>query len=186
MHDRFDEPLDWGQVIKRLTAFAHVRLERVGRASPEVAEDLASEAIHKLFDDAAAPTTPTVATLKELGSMVNGLIANLLRSKPVNRTHSLSRHPGLLDARAERRASLEDVLARDEHRAQLINSLRERLSEDAELLELLELRLEGVDQPREQASILSVPIHVIYNANRRLQRHFVALREANTQEDHSR
>ena len=55
------------------------------------------------------------------------------------------------------------------------------MAQDATLDALLDVMLDGIDKPAEQARALEVPVHEIYKANRRLKRHFVAVRDTLTQ-----
>lgn len=178
-----EEAIDWGDVAKRLTLYAWRRLERLGMARRDLAEDFAFEAIRRHLDDRYVDWDreryPTL--LDFLGSQVNGLIRNHLRKFSTQREST-----GMLDSYAiehRMRTSPEQhqLFEQSEEITHVLSLLRERVAQDATLDALLDVMLDGIDKPAEQARALEVPVHEIYKANRRLKRHFVAVRDTLTQ-----
>lgn len=166
--------VEWGQVAMRLTVYAHRRLRRIGVEDASLAEDYASEAIRRHFDEAYADWSGEDPLLHHLGSVVNGLVSNLRRKRARRPTH----HE--LD---ERRAP-EDARLGPEHRVETrelariaLAALRARLDGDDVAEGVVEQLLVGEDRPRAIARALELDVREVYNANRRLKKHYAAVRE---------
>lgn len=174
-----EEEIDWSEVAKRLTLYAWRRLERLGMGRCDLAEDFAFEAIRRHLDeqyvDWDRERYPTL--LEFLGSQVNGLIRNHLRKFSTNREVSGELDSYTIQQRMRTAPSQHRMIEKREETARVIGILRERVSQDATLGALLDVMLDGIDKPAEQAQALSLPVAEIYKANRRLKRHFSAVRD---------
>lgn len=162
--------IDWTAIRKRLVAFAR----RKGLAR-EDAEQVAQEAIGRVFDPAHAPYDPDVHgdLLRFLGSVVNGLISNLRKRRSYT---PLSMQA--VSALVETAPSPEDDAIAREQARDVVEALLERTADDPIAHRILALMREGVMTPIEQAARLGVPISEIYKAKRRLKTHSGAIRKA--------
>lgn len=171
--------MDWGAVSKRLTVYAYHRLARFGLATPELAQDMAFEALRRMFDDAyASPHDGSPGSMiLALGSLVNGLVNNHRRKLSTQResTHDLSEASMTRRLRDERE-SPEEQVTRRQYTERVLDALRVRVAEDPLGAAIVEGCLRGVDEPAAQAAELGVSVREIYNANRRLKKHYAAVR----------
>jgi len=160
--DSFLASANWTELSIRLTAYAQRRLRRVGVVKVMDAEEVAQEALRRLFDPKYRLWTPLEPTLdgliNHLGSEVNGIISNLRRRQArwgdalsfEDRTsHRLPTAQGL-DCAA-------DILAR-----------LEATGED-DAADIFRKILEGNLVPAEQAESLRWPPQRVYEARRRLR-----------------
>ena len=162
---------DWEQIGKRLTLFAHRRLWSIGVDDVALAQDLAQEAISRLFDPnyAGWDQARQPVLLEFLGSVVNGLISNLRKKRRRRGAHLPLEGPGRPHlacecAGAETRVSQADELTR------IWALLQQELQGDPLAVQVLELTIEGCERPRHQAAALGVDVERIYQARRRLRR----------------
>jgi hypothetical protein len=171
------QKLDWADILGRLVLFAFRRRQLRGvPGSLADAEDLAAEAIRRLFDSNYAPWDPAREPdlLRHLGSTVNGLLSNEMRAARVKLEHSLS-VPSVLES-AEQTAAADAYpdAADDYHHA--MSLLEARIANDEIASQLLSLEEEGVTKPALQAAQLKLEVAAIYAARRRLARHCQAVR----------
>lgn len=171
--------MDWGAVSKRLTVYAHHRLSRFGLSTPELAQDMAFEALRRMFDDAyASPHDGTMeGIMAALGSLVNGLISNHRRKLSTRRekTHDPVEFRMVCRAKATG-LDPESHTVRRQYEERVLEALRIRVAGDPLGAAIVERCLRGVDEPGEQAQELGVSLRDIYNANRRLKKHYAAVR----------
>lgn len=169
--------VDWPRLAKRLVLYTWRRLERLGIHQRELAEDLAFEAIRRHLDEEYArwDRQRYPRAIDHLGSLVNGLIRNHLTRQSTAREHLTP--PDLLEgAHQDAHASHEARLITQDWARHVLEELRAHIGQDALAQELVELMLEGVDSPREQAAALGADVQQIYNARRRLKRHHARVR----------
>lgn len=161
---------DWPAIRKRLVAFAR----RKG-LTREDAEQVAQEAIGRVFDPAYAPYDADLHgdLLRFLGSVVNGMISNLRKRRSYT---PLSMQA--VSAVVETAPSPEDHAIAREQAREVVDVLVERTADDPIAHRILTLIEEGVITPIEQAARLGVPIAEIYKAKRRLKTHCAAIRKA--------
>jgi hypothetical protein len=168
--------LDWADTFSRLVLLAFRRRQFRGLpGSLAEAEDLAAEAIRRLFDSNYKPWDPVREPdlLRHLGSTVNGLLSNDMRAARVKRKRSLSL-PLVLQS-AEQTATLDaDPDAADSYR-HAMSLLEARLAKDEIASQLLWLEEEGVTKAALQAAQLKMDVAAIYSARRRLARHCQAV-----------
>ena len=169
--------LNWADIFRRLVLFAFRRRQLRGSpGSLADAEDLAAEAIRRLFDSQYVAWDPTREPdlMRHLGSTINGLLSNELRAARVKVEQSLS-VPSVL--RSAEQAAAEDPQldgAADCRRA--MSLLETRVANDEVISQVLLLEEEGVTKPAVQAAQLHLEVDVIYKARRRLAQHREAVR----------
>ena len=169
---------DWADIFRRLTLFAFRRRElRGSRGSLADAEDLAAEAIRRLLDSEYADWDPNREPdlLRQLGSIVNGLLSNELRNGRMKRVRSLD-EPAVFDL-AQQATLTEDKVTDGVDRTRVLSLLSIRIENDDVSRRLLILERNGVSKPALQAESLEVPIDVVYKARRRLAAHREAVRQ---------
>ncbi len=171
------DSLNWADIFRRLVLFAFRRRQLRGSSgSLADAEDLAAEAIRRLFDLQYTPWDPTRAPdlLRHLGSTINGLLSNELRAARVNREQSMS-VPSVLQAAEESAAADPQFDGTPDYR-RAMSLLESRVANDEVIPQLLLLEEEGVTKPAVQAAQLHLEVGVIYKARRRLAQHREAVR----------
>lgn len=166
---------DWADVSRRLTLFV---LRRMGqRQNVHDAEEIAQEAVRRFLDPNYAGWDETAEPnlLRHLGSIANGVLSDR-RQRSATTREELRAPRELADNRSiddiERRAAVGELAE------QALAALRARLVGDSVGERVFELILQEVDEPREQARHLQVPIREIYNARRRLALHREAIRHS--------
>jgi hypothetical protein len=168
---------DWADIFGRLVLFAFRRRQLRGvPGSLADAEDLAAEAIRRLFDSNYAPWDPAREPdlLRHLGSTVNGLLSNEMRATRVKLEHSLS-VPSVLESAEQTAAANAHPDAADDYR-HAMSLLEARIANDEIASRLLSLEEGGVTKPALQAAQLKLEVAAIYAARRRLARHCQAVR----------
>jgi hypothetical protein len=171
------QKLDWADIFGRLVLFAFRRRQLRGvPGSLADAEDLAAEAIRRLFDSNYAPWDPAREPdlLRHLGSTVNGLLSNEMRAARVKLELSLSVPSVLESAEQTAAADAPPDAVDDYHHA--MSLLEARIANDEIASQLLSLEAEGVTKPALQAAQLKLEVAAIYAARRRLARHCQAVR----------
>ena len=178
------ERQDWERIGKRLTLYAYRRLRGIGVDDMARAQDLAQEAIGRLFDPdyAGWDRGRQPSLLEHLGSVVNGLVSNL-RRKRARRTVPVSLEEGRLSPLVAAQPGAEARVADAEELARVWAMLQESLRDDELGGRVLELIVEGCERPREQARALSIDVERIYQARRRLRRRIAEVRAALRRED---
>lgn len=169
--------LDWADVFRRLVLFAFRRRQLRGvPGSLADAEDLAAEAIRRLFDWNYAQWDPASEPdlLRHLGSTVNGLLSNEMRAARVKLERSLS-EPSVLESAEQTAAAAALPDGADDYR-QAMSLLEARVANDQIASQLLSLEEEGVTKAALQAAQLKLDVAAIYAARRRLARHCQAVR----------
>jgi hypothetical protein len=171
------QKLDWADIFGRLVLFAFRR--RRLRGVPDSladAEDLAAEAIRRLFDSNYAPWDPAREPdlLRHLGSTVNGLLSNEMRAARVKLERSLS-VPSVLESAEQTAAADAHPDGADDYR-HAMSLLEARIANDQIASQLLFLEEEGVTKAALQAAELKLDVAAIYAARRRLARHCQAVR----------
>lgn len=168
---------DWAEILRRLTVFAFRRRQlRGAHSSLADAEDLAAEAVKRLLDSDYAEWDPKLVpdVLQQLGSIVNGLLSNELRTGRVKKERA-SYDRSAFDS-AQQANGTEDAVAEGEECRQALSLLDKRIENDEMVQRLLPLEMEGISKPANQARYLSVSIEMIYKARRRLAAHREAIR----------
>lgn len=166
-----DVEVDWKKTYKRLTLYAYHRLGRVGMSDMELAEDLAQEAVCRLYDPEYADwdSEREPVLLRFLGSTINGMVSNR-RRKATRRGDVLL---GSLPCDGENiprfELSTEERLILRDEVACAVAELRERLAGDELALQVLKNSLLDGDRPQEQAIALGVDVMKVYRARRRLR-----------------
>ena len=171
------QKLDWADIFRRLVLFAFRRRQLRGMpGSLADAEDLAAEAIRRLFDSNYAPWDPAHEPdlLRHLGSTVNGLLSNEMRAARVKLERSLS-VPSVLEW-AEQNAVADAHPDRADDYRYAVSLLEARITNDEIASQLLSLEEEGVTKAALQAAQLKLDVAAIYAARRRLARHCQAVR----------
>ena len=171
------QKLDWADIFSRLVLFAFRRRQLRGVAgSLADAEDLAAEAIRRLFDSNYAPWDPAREPdlLRHLGSTVNGLLSNEIRAARVKLERSLS-VPSVLESAEQFSAADAHPDGADDYRHAIL-LLEARIANDEIASQLLLLEEEGVTKAALQAAQLKLDVAAIYAARRRLARHCQAVR----------
>jgi DNA-directed RNA polymerase specialized sigma24 family protein len=152
----------------RAIQYAHRRTR-----SAADAEDLVQAALERVFDPDGSPWDPDGGKtfFAHMLSVINGL--------HMNRVRAAQRRREVIDsALVEEAAPATDVLPADEalesHEAlvrlrRLGEKLRERLKGDVLALEVLDLAIDGYEQPAAQAAQLGCPLTTVREANRRLK-----------------
>lgn len=172
--------IDWASICKRLTVYTYHRLERYGLAYTELAEDIAFEAMRRMFDDAYADIDghDTKTILFHLGSVVNGIVNNHRRKQATSQEVLHKR-----DTCSTSSTYIQDPLPNPEVTASkrqyaqhVLHALRARIAHDPVCSALITHTLDGIEKPRDQAMLMGITIHEVYNANRRLKQHYAALR----------
>ncbi len=122
------DSIDWPNVFARLTLFAMKRLG--SRGSLADAEDLAGEAIGRFIDPEYAAWKPEVEPdlLKHLGSILNGILNNRLRSKALEVERPLDT-PGASRLASEE-PSAERRMVADQDADRALRLLSERMVGD--------------------------------------------------------
>ena len=169
--------LDWADIFRRLVLFALKRRQARGvPGSLADAEDLAAEAIRLLLDSYYAPWNPhhEPDLLRHLGSTVNGLLSNELRTVRAKKERSIS-DPSILKSANEVIAPNGNAAEVDEYR-RAIAMLERRVADDELIRRLLPLERDGITKAAAQAAQLEVGIDAIYKARRRLAGHRQAVR----------
>ncbi len=169
------EEVDWGVVAMRLTVYAYRRLKRIGVDDASLAEDYASEAIRRHFDDTYADWNGEDPLLHHLGSVVNGLVSNLRRKRARRPTHHELDERRAMDG-PNQDEDPEEQAGRKELAELALEALRERLDGDDVAYGVIEQLLVGEDRPRAIAAALELDVREVYNANRRLKKHYAAVR----------
>jgi hypothetical protein len=170
--------LDWADTFSRLVLFAFRRRQLRGLSgSLADAEDLAAEAIRRLFDSNYKPWDPVREPdlLRHLGSTVNGLLSNDMRAARVKCERSLS-VPSVLESAEQTTTVDTHPDAADSYRHAL-SLLEARVANDEIASQLLWLEEEGVTKAALQAAQLKMDVAAIYSARRRLARHCQAVRQ---------
>lgn len=170
------EEIDWPKLYKRLTVYAYHRLEDDCPGRKQLAQDLAAEAISRVFDARYTSTDdPATPLALQLGSVINGLLANRRRSSQLALEHpdpQIERHA----APDETTTPEEEFIAQRGHQ-RLLDALMARIQEDTFLVQLVRCWLElDLERPQEIAAALQCSIQEVYNANRRLKTHCSALK----------
>jgi hypothetical protein len=171
------QTLDWADTFSRLVLFAFRRRQLRGlHGSLADAEDLAAEAIRRLFDSNYKrwDRVREPDLLRHLGSTVNGLLSNDMRAARVKWERSLS-VPWVLES-AEQTAMVDvhpDAAGSYRHAMSLLEA---RVANDDIASRLLWLEEEGVTKAALQAARLKMDVAAIYSARRRLARHCQAVR----------
>jgi hypothetical protein len=166
---------DWAAVTKRLVVFAHRRL---GGRSIETAQEIAQEAIARVWDPNYADWDPVTepSIMRHLGSVVNGLIRNLNVShrERAERAHD----PEEVERAAGRSKDGADGDGMDRRidAARVIDRFLDRTAGDDLVTRLLMVMADGEDKPAQQATKLGVPVTEVYNARRRLNGHVGPIR----------
>jgi hypothetical protein len=171
------DSVDWGDVFRRLVLFAFRRRQLRGiTGSLADAEDIAAEAIRRLFDSHYAAWDPHLEPdlLRHLGSTVNGLISNESRAARLKVERSLS-DPSVFRSAEEITASVDKIAETDECQRAL-RLLEARVAGDELMKGLVSLESGGVTKAATQATQLGVSVDAIYKARRRLARHREAVR----------
>lgn len=174
-----EDEIDWEQLSKRLTLYAWRRLKRVGMPDQELAQDIAFEAIRRYFDEEYLDWDPDSypTRLEYFGSVINGIVRNRVRRAQRRNVEPADLTEPVMERRMPSPApDPERCVVQTQWAEQVIAELRRQLDDDPHLLRLLELMLDGVERPAEQAEVLSVPVRDIYNANRRLKRYYAVVR----------
>jgi len=113
--------------------------------------------------------------MRHLGSTVNGLLSNELRTARVKVERSMS-DPSVSkmveQSEAEPTRAIDEV---DEGR-RMLSLLQARVAQDKLVSKLLLLEEKGITKAASQADHLKVPIGSVYRARRRLARHREAVR----------
>jgi hypothetical protein len=170
--------LDWADTFSRLVLFAFRRRQLRGLpGSLADAEDLAAEAIRRLFDSNYKPWDPAREPdlLRHLGSTVNGLLSNDMRTARVKLERSLS-VPSVLES-AELAATVDTLPEAAESYRDAMSLLEARVANDEIASRLLWLEEEGITKAALQADKLKMDVAAIYSARRRLARHCQAVRQ---------
>jgi hypothetical protein len=159
---------DWNSLTKRLTFFAHHRLNR---RSIETAREIAQQALTRIWDPDYKDWDPSREDLfSHLRSVVNGLVSNFWKSAR-ERSEGLTAPDELA-----RRATVDGRVVDGKLDAEaFLYELLGRVEGDPIVTELIYLLSDGVDKPAEQALHLKCDRNDIYNANRRLSSHVAAL-----------
>ena len=164
---------DWSDISRRLTLFVYGRLGR-GRSMHD-AEEIAQEAVRRFLDPNYAQWDQgrEPSLVRHLGSIANGVLSD-------RRQRKSSSNEELRDvadmAEVDASEDVETRVASAEVAARSLAALRERLAKDRVALDILELIIRGVDEPREQARQLSLAPREVYNARRRIALHRDAIR----------
>lgn len=171
---------EWARLQKRLTVYAIKRLGYFRIYDVHVAQDMASEALARHFDESYASWDPQREPdlLRALGSTVNGLVINWLRKHSTRFERGGVSDPEFMRAIPSQTSTAEDQLVAQQTTAAVIDQLRQRVEHDPLMRSMLELFLQGCDAPRDMAERLGVEISEIYNANRRFKTHYMAIRRA--------
>jgi hypothetical protein len=175
--DRILRAQDWGRVRARLFAFA-----RSITHSPSQSQELADAVLVECCDPDATPWNPNA----EPDVAVHALRAMRNKLSAERKKHLVRNAPKTIDtvrSLAPAARTPEERLDGDEQQTRaerIIAAARERLSEPLEH-ELLELSLDDVDKPADQAARVGRPIHEIRRARERVK---YAIRAA-TDEDES-
>jgi DNA-directed RNA polymerase specialized sigma24 family protein len=160
---------DWGEISAKLTNYAHKRMRR---RSMERAEEIAQEAIVRLYDGEYQQWDPAKepSLFLFLTSIVNSFVwADGIKAASQNEKRVTSTK---MERRVEREASSapnpeEEIIARDlQQRAWA--AVRAGVANDRVANKLADLVEDGVDAPAMQAEALSVDIVEVRNARRRL------------------
>lgn len=154
---------DWGAIMKALTLFA---ARRAGKSAPnDLARDLASEAIRRVFDPDYTAWDPSKETLLlHLGSIVNTLLWSHRQRASTRRERGGDLDP---DEHAEASSTEAKLAARDEGR-RVMKALEEAFPTPGLERDLVRLLGEGVSVAREQAEALGVEVARVYVARRKI------------------
>jgi DNA-directed RNA polymerase specialized sigma24 family protein len=155
--------IDWKNLIPLLE-----RVTRKLGASGEDAADLAHAAATKLLAGETSwdPDDDPGARRFLAGSVV-GALANARRSARARREVL----DGSLDDDAPHAAAdALAVAAKEAQASAAIARLREALAQDATALAVVDLIVEGVGKPADQATRLSLPVTTVYDARERIAR----------------
>jgi hypothetical protein len=109
---------------------------------------------------------------------VNTLLWNRREAKRT--TSELPTKPERLVAKADAREmerSPEETLLTREHAERALALLRKFAAQDTIVLRIVACIEEGVDEPKEQARALDVPVTDVYNAQKRLGRYVAEVRK---------
>lgn len=164
MHRRHLDSLDWDDISQRL--FTHVKHRLGRRGTAEDAEDITNAAIMQLYDPARLDWDPAKEpdVLRYLGSVANGLIANHNRRE---QTRAVREPELLLGLWLEPPPTPEDELQLREESSRALEYLLERVDHDPVCKDIVLLtHVEGIDDPREQAHRLDLPIEDIVSVRR--------------------
>jgi DNA-directed RNA polymerase specialized sigma24 family protein len=175
------EEVDWKRALKRLTAFAFKRLRNSGqRASVQDAQDIACEAIRRVFDPKYKDWDPAAEpnVVQHLASVVNGLVSNRRRTKRELLLVDAPGATGVAEPVDESAAADDKVLA-----SEILDRATARIESDRVATDVLLLELEGVSKPSDQAHRLKLSVSAVNNARRRLENHFAVVRSELQQEE---
>jgi DNA-directed RNA polymerase specialized sigma24 family protein len=154
--------LDWVDLVPRLE-----RIARKKGASVDDAVDLVQAAATTLlagetsWDPAKDPTARQF-----LAGSVVGALANARRSARAR----YESPDGLLDEAPHAAEDTTAAAAKEAEASAAIARLREALAQDPTALAVVDLVIEGVDKPADQASRLGLPVTAIYDARERITR----------------
>lgn len=169
---------DWSEIYKRTTAFALARIRPQSQATLSTAEEIAQEAIGRLFDANYKQWDPAREPLLDhLRSVVNGIAHNRWkmskrRSEELCDPEELARLSDESKNRAVEGMKVETTL----YAEKVVSTLGRRLDGDTLAENVFLLTMEGIDRPKDQAAHLQCPVEDIYNAKRRLRDHLEAIR----------
>ncbi len=170
---------DWSAIYKRTTAFARARIRPASQATLAIAEEIAQEAIGRLFDANYKQWDPAREPLLDhLRSVVNGIAHNRSkmskrRSEDLCDPEELARLSDESKDRADEGIKVETTL----YAEKMVATLGRRLDGDALAENVFLLTMDGIDRPREQAEQLQCHVRDIYNAKRRLRDHLEAIKD---------
>jgi hypothetical protein len=159
---------EWALTSAKLTNYAH---KRMGRRSMERAQEIAQEAITRLYDGEYAAWDPEKepSLFLFLTSIVNSL-AYGDRIKSANnkeaRVKSKKQERAVARIAAPEASPEEEVVARDLQK-RMWTEIRANVAGDARVNDLADLVEDGIDAPAEQAAKLGVSIEEVRTARRR-------------------
>ncbi len=170
---------NWPRIYKRTTAFALARIRPASQVTLANAEEIAQEAIGRLFDETYKQWDPAKEPLLEhLRSVVNGIAHN--RFKMSKRRSENPCDPAQLvqlsDEQTKERTTEGVNVETTLYAEKVVSTLGRRLDGDPLAENVFLLTMEGIDRPKDQAAHLECPVEDIYNAKRRLRDHLEAIR----------
>lgn len=165
---------DWSDLRKKLKLFAY---KATGSRSMDRAEDLAQDAIARVWEDAGVRWRPEVepSLFRFLTGLVRGDLSNERRRKRTS-SEVLAGAEVIEAAGDGGRGAAERLLILDETSRRVLTALRERTAKDPIATEVTELFERGVDVPRDQAEASDHSIEEIRRARRRVFDHAKAVR----------
>lgn len=166
--------IDWKDITKRLTLYAHTCIHRKSWAE---AEDIAQNTIVAFYDGGSATWDrekhPDV--FDHLAMVVRDGTSNRRRLKSRRKTDLVDEE--VLDAHEASTKSPEDELAEHDELAAVVSDLAKDFAKDGDCLELLGCFEDGIDGAQEQAEKTGFRIERIRNARKRFFRVSGALRK---------